>query len=106
MVLNNQEVKEERESKENTLSQRKMRNTTYQNLKDKRISKKDGYTDKCPKKKDLKRTTFEGFYTTKNYKKNNKAQTWQKEGNTKDRAETNDSDTRKSREKTNKELFI
>ena len=97
MVLNNQEVKEERESKENTLSQRKMRNTTYQNLKDKRISKKDGYTDKCPKKKDLERTTFE---------KNNKAQTWQKEGNTKDRAETNDSDTRKSREKTNKELFI
>lgn len=71
MVLNNQEVKEERESKEYTLSQRKIGNTTYQNLKDKRISKKDGYTDKCPKrKKDLKRTTFEGFYKTKNYKKN------------------------------------
>ena len=85
MVLNNQEVKEERESKENTLSQRKIGNTTYQNLKDKRISKKDGYTDKCPeRKKDLKRTTFEGFYITKNYKKKNKAQNWQKEGNTKD----------------------
>ena len=67
------------------MSQRKIGNTTYQNLKDKRISKKDGYTDKCPKrKKDLKRTTFEGFYITKNYKKKNKAQTWQKEGNTKD----------------------
>ena len=61
MVLNNQEVKEERESKENTLSQRKMGNTTYKNLKDKRISKKDGYTAKCPKKKISKEQPLKVF---------------------------------------------